>query len=307
MLEPVETIKDKLSPFEIYTKLYQIVKDFKSYKEVEEGDDLDKSRTLSKLLFNEYIVCEGYVNLLQELCKRYNIETYYMSVDVLPDDTKDLNNTNDHARLLVKMKDDKYGIDGLYVSDPTLDSIHYSFYNHILMTFDEVKRELIGEVTFNVYDFLNVKNKEEFYALVNNPAARWKLSFLAPTIRNFDEESFEKICRTSSCHYDYCLEETSSLEKMADYCVNFHQEPINGNDILKALITIHKLENPNIDDNQIIEYFKLIKEVLKNIEDITHPTIVIENNREKVYDFYENKYSDSDIEDIIINERKNTR
>ena len=309
LLEPVETIKDKLSPFEIYTKLCQIVKDFKSYKEVEEGDDLDKSRTLSKLLFNEYIVCEGYVNLLQELCKRYNIETYYMSVDVLPNDTKDLNNTNGHARLLVKMKDDKYGIDGLYVSDPTLDSIHYSLYNHILMTFDEVKRELIGEVTFNVYDFLNVKNKEEFYALVNNPAARWKLSFLAPTIRNFDEESFEKICRTSSCHYeyDYCLEEASSLEKMADYCVNFHQEPINGNDILKALITIYKLEYPNIDDNQTIEHFKLIKEVLKNIEDITHPTIVTESSKEKIYDFYENKYSDSDVEDIVINERKNTR
>ncbi len=307
LLTPVESIKDELSPFEIYTKLYQITKEFKPYNEVEKGDDLGKSRTLSKLLFNEYIVCAGYANLLQEFCKRYDIDTYYMSVGVIQKDSKTVNDTAGHARLLVKMKDEKYGVDGLYVSDPTWDSGDYSRYNHILMTFDEIKRELKGEITFNAYDFLNVKNKEEFYALANNPAARSKLSFLSLNIKDFDEDSFEKICRVSTFHYDFYLNNADSLERMADYCVNFHQDAINGNDILRSLITIYKLENPNIEDNQIIEYFKKIKNNLKEKEDIDHPTIVMESEDEKIFDFYDNKYSDIDVEELVTSERKNTR
>lgn len=307
LLEPVETIKNELSPFEIYTKLYKITKEFKPYNEVEKGDDLDKSRTLSKLLFNEYIVCAGYANLLQELCKRYNIDTYYMFVDVIQKNSKTVNDTAGHARLLVKMEDDKYGIDGLYVSDPTWDSNDFSRYNHILMTFDEIRRELKGEITFNAYDFLNVKNKEEFYALANNPAAKSKLSYLPLNIKDFDEDSFERICRVSTFHYDYNLNNANSLEKMADYCVNFHQEVISGNDILKALITIYKLENPDLEDNQIIEYFKKIKDCLKEKEESRHPTIVMESEDEKIFDFYDNKYNDVNIEELVTNKRKNTR
>ncbi len=307
LLESVESIKDKLSPFEIYTKLYQIVKDFKPYKEVDKGDDLDKSRTLSKLLFNQYIVCAGYANLLQEFCKRYNIETYYMSVMVMPGYNKDLNKTLGHARLLVKMKDEKYDIDGLYVSDPTWDSNDNSKYNHILMTFDEIKRELKGEIPFNAYDFLNVKSKKEFYALANNPKARKYLNYLSFDIKDFDQDGFEKICKISSFNFDYYLENTTSLEKMADYCINFHQDIISGNSILKSLITIYKLENPSIDDKQIIEYFSKIKNNLKEREDIIHPTVVRESNKEKVFDFYDNKYSNVDVNDIVTNERKNTR
>ena len=178
-------IKDKLSPFELYTKLYQTAKDFKPYKEVNNGGNIDDSRNLSKLLFNEYIVCVGYANLLQEFCKRYNIETYYMTVSVVPKDTKDLNESRGHARLLVKMKDEKYGIDGLYVTDPTWDHTDNSKYNHILMTFDEINREINNEIIFNAYDFLNVKSKKEFYALANNPAARKKLSYLSFDIKEF--------------------------------------------------------------------------------------------------------------------------
>lgn len=304
LLEPVESIKDELSPFEIYTKLYQIAKEFKPYNEVEKGDDLDKSRTLSKLLFNEYIVCAGYANLLQEFCKRYDIDTYYMAVSVMLKDSKTVNDTAGHARLLVKMKDDKYGIDGLYVSDPTWDSNDFSRYNHILMTFDEIKRESKGEITFNAYDFFNVKNKEEFYALANNPAARLKLSYLPLKIKDFDEDSFEKICRVSTFSYDYNLEEASSLEKMANYCVNFHQKTISGNDILKSLITIYKLENPDIEDNQIIEYFKKIKDNLKEKEELRHPTIVTESVNEKIFDFYDNKYNDINIEELVTNKNK---
>ena len=307
LLEPVDMIKDKLSPFELYTKLYQTAKDFKPYKEVNNGGNIDDSRNLSKLLFNEYIVCVGYANLLQEFCKRYNIETYYMTVSVVPKDTKDLNESRGHARLLVKMKDEKYGIDGLYVTDPTWDHTDNSKYNHILMTFDEINREINNEIIFNAYDFLNVKSKKEFYALANNPAARKKLRYLSFYIKEFDNDNFERIYKISSFNYDYNLERVESLEKMADYCVNFHQEQISGDTILKALISIYKLENEDLDEMQIIDYFRKIKSNLQTREDISHPTILKENENEKIFDFYNNKYSDSDIENIVINERKNTR
>ena len=307
MLEPVESMKDELSPLEIYIKLYQITKEFKPYKEVDIEDDLFKSRSLSKLLFNEYIVCAGYTNLLQELCKRYEIETHDMSVLVMPNDTKDFNSVVGHARLLVKMKDDKYGIDGLYVSDPTWDSSDSSLYNHVLMTFDEIKREIKDEIPFNGYDFLNVKSKDEFYALANNPSARKKLKYLSFDIREIDKENYEKICKISTFKYDYNLENSDTLERMANYCVNFHQKIVSGYTILKALINLYKLENPEIEDRQIIEYFTEIKKNLIKAEDFGHPTIVTESENEKIYDFYDNKYNDVRIEELVTSERKNTR
>ena len=112
LLEPVKAIKDQLSPFELYTKLYEIAKDFKKYQKEEEGMSPMKSRAVSEILFSDYIVCVGYIKLLQTFCDRFGLETNYMSVGVMGEGMKDA-----HARLFVEMKDEKYGIDGVYVSD----------------------------------------------------------------------------------------------------------------------------------------------------------------------------------------------
>ena len=58
---------------------------------------------------------------------------------------------------------------------------------------------------------------------------------------------------------------------------------------------------------QIIDYFRKIKSNLQTREDISHPTILKENEDEKIFDFYDNKYSNVDIDDIVTSKRKNTR
>jgi len=83
LLEPVKAIKDQLSPFELYTKLYEIAKDFKKYQKEEEGMSPMKSRAVSEILFSDYIVCVGYIKLLQTFCDRFGLETNYMSVGVM--------------------------------------------------------------------------------------------------------------------------------------------------------------------------------------------------------------------------------
>ncbi len=163
LLEPVMMIKNQLSPFELYTKLYEIVKDFKEYRMEEETMYYGESRSVSEILFNDYIVCAGYVNLLQTFCKRFGLTTGYMPVSVMHDEQENPTITN-HVRLFVHLNDEKYDIDGVYISDPTWDSMGETKYNHLLMTFEEIDRERdskgIFDITFNPYDFLKVKTKE---------------------------------------------------------------------------------------------------------------------------------------------------
>lgn len=309
MLEPVMKIKDRLSPFELYIMIFQITKEFKEYKDYPyDNEDPAKSRVVSEILFNEYIVCAGYVNLLRELCDRVGIETRYMIVSsIIYDKDKKENYVGYHARALVKIKDEKYDIDGIYVSDATWDNTDGSKYNHLLMTFDEVNRELSPEINFNCYDFLNVKSKKEFYQLISNPTIREELKKLGSIIEKFDSNAVESIYfLPQENYYDYDLENSLILDRLADYCVNFKQEPISGEKIIKALITVYKLKYPLTSDEIIIKCFKSIKDKLSKREDMLHPTIVTETDKEKIFDFYDNKFKDVDVEDIF-NNRKNTR
>src|SRR5699024_2367451 len=54
----------KLSPFEKYLYVYDVVNKYKKYKENKE--DKSMSRDLYKLLDNEYMVCVGFSDLLRD-------------------------------------------------------------------------------------------------------------------------------------------------------------------------------------------------------------------------------------------------
>ena len=58
--------------------------------------------------------------------------------------------------------------------------------------------------------------------------------------------------------------------------------------ILQHSVSIYKLENEDLDEMQIIDYFRKIKSNLQTREDISHPTILKENENEKIFDFYNN-------------------
>lgn len=179
-----------LSPFERYLYAYNIVKQFKQYKENEE--DKQSSRNLYKLLDNEFMVCVGYSHLLGDLLDKLGIENYDYSVaidiglDYVPQDVTVLpeyvinpktnekqevkTEVGNHARRKINLVDPKYGIDGYFYADPTWDNdLQHDTYNYALMTSDEY----IGIDRYNYFsrytssELFFVHSLEEFYQKLN--------------------------------------------------------------------------------------------------------------------------------------------
>lgn len=137
----------KCSPFEKYIAVYNIVKNFKPYKEVEDDENHFLSRDIRYILKNEYMVCVGYSKLFRELLDKVGIESaiYNTSVDTSYDDGFTLENKPldlcKHARLIVNLTDKEYGINGFYISDPTWDnSINQDKYSNMIMPFDYMQK-----------------------------------------------------------------------------------------------------------------------------------------------------------------------
>lgn len=170
-----------LSPLEKYMYLYNIVKMYKEYKEVDDLSNYQLSRFSVYTLFNDYMVCVGYATLLEELIEKLDDEnilcvTYGCGIQ---EDNKQIG----HCKCMIKIKDEKYGIEGIYISDPTWDAISYykkeqkrngkqkinykkptaniDFYNHLLLTKQEVMDELVSYTAKDASDALfNVNFKE---------------------------------------------------------------------------------------------------------------------------------------------------
>lgn len=103
----VEDIKtSNLSPYERYIAIYNIVKSFKKYKGHDKSGD--QSRSIYLILQNEYMVCVGYAELLHSLLKRVGIDSVKYGW-----------HESQHALNYVRIEDNKYGINGIFKSDPT--------------------------------------------------------------------------------------------------------------------------------------------------------------------------------------------
>lgn len=191
----VKDIKDSnLSPFEKYIAAYNIVKKFKKY--LENVNDKSQSRYLRKFLNNDYMVCVGYATLLQELLNRIGINSYdyAVSTDISYDDgfTSEEKTVElaGHARIILKLEDPKYNINGFYVADPTWDNdLENDYYNHALMSFDKTCQERRMFRLSHEDLFMNVKSMEEFNQKVNFFLDHEKKSLF---YANYDEKGKEK-------------------------------------------------------------------------------------------------------------------
>ena len=168
----ISSIKNtNLSPYEKYLAVYNIVKQFKPYKENHE--DKDKSRYLKYILNNEYIVCVGYSKLLTTLLNKLDISSMEITADIdssIYND--DLINTptklEGHQRNVVKIDDDKYNIHGIYIVDPTWDNnMNKDLYNNSTSTFDKRKEYKKLEKLTNEDLLLDFHNFNEFLEKVN--------------------------------------------------------------------------------------------------------------------------------------------
>ena len=157
------------------------------------------SRDLYKILDNDYIVCVGFANLLHDLLSKLGIDSISQSVDIdlarhksikqLRDNNKNWKELSPqekhklishqvsyipkdsyegHRRLMVRIKDEKYGIDGLYISDPTWDNDYeLDSYAHIAMTENDVSRSLSTVKIDDNYLPFSATSVEEFNEMLN--------------------------------------------------------------------------------------------------------------------------------------------
>lgn len=162
----VHDIKNsELSPYEKYVAVYYLVKNFKSYRFLNDSSFEDhrfpeESRSIYLTLFNEWMVCSGYTGLLYSLLKRVDIKSKQVSVAY--DGQK-----HAHSRLLVEIKDPKYKIDGVYLCDPTMDvsdtknsKDFYRLADHLNISADE--NPLFSEKESITTSVFELKTDEEF-------------------------------------------------------------------------------------------------------------------------------------------------
>lgn len=114
---------EPLSNFEKYMVAYEYVTQYL----YNEGGDVYHNETSHwvPVIEGDKIVCAGYASLLEALCARIfnpeEVQVMYQGLDVFNKNTNEY--IAGHANNLVYLKDDKYGIDGLFYTDACWDAI----------------------------------------------------------------------------------------------------------------------------------------------------------------------------------------
>ena len=131
--------KFNFSVMEKIMYVYDIVRN-KVYVEVDEGQDKMISRNLTSSLLGDKIVCVGYAAIFKTLL-------YLLDIDCKDVILRCINSSSGHARNLIYVKDDKYGIDGIYYFDPTWgskaredDNYYLYSYRYFAMTKNDADR-----------------------------------------------------------------------------------------------------------------------------------------------------------------------
>ena len=142
-----------LTPFEKYLYAYQIVTQFKYT-----ADEIFEARDISRVLSSKFIVCAGYSAILSELCRRVGIicKRQYIHSD------ENVSGANiNHEGCILQLKDPKYGIDGFFIADPTLDSFDSSIEEETSITYALMNIDEYNQL-FDFNEHILVDNLSDF-------------------------------------------------------------------------------------------------------------------------------------------------
>ena len=181
----VKDIKESaLSPYEKYLAVYKIVKDFKQYRK--EGSEYQYNTALAydlyEILFSEFIVCIGFSELMIVLLQRVGIKATFFHAEILKEreslshedlisltyeEQKIKEGAKDyHSRIIFRLIDPKYDIDGIYISGVTWDQNKSSdLYNHSSLTPYETRFE--SKMFYNTPDdIFDIQSGTDFYTKI---------------------------------------------------------------------------------------------------------------------------------------------
>ena len=304
-----------LSPLERFLYAYNIVKQFKPYKENE--DDKDQARNIYEILDNDYIVCRGYTSLLKALLDRLGIKSEEYGLDVntgfdsIKESDIDVGNNKveyeSHSRIEIKIIDPKYGINGIYISDPTWDNdMEKDLYIHALMTrkeHDSMNRE-------NKFDerktILDADSIEVFYSLVNryldgkNQHLSTIMIFLTNYLKDFNINLYEELINK----YPQIINNSDLLtdEQLADiieqigyFVVNTNNNTIKPSTIYAAVSEVYKAKGMSDEEiNTTLE--KTIIENSKQYEEaFPKRKRIYADGNEEIHMNDDNKFNEEEI------------
>lgn len=257
----VERIKQyDFSPIEQLLYTYDIVRD-KVYEVEPEGESNRLSRDLTKALFGEYIVCEGFANIFNATLKRLGFNAKVIVIN-------DKNSEYAHARNIVYINDKKYNIEGLYHFDTTGDckrenmgNRHFNRYRYFAKTKTQIRRYddifnrdfdenyMISKDTIRKVKDINI---EEDFILGNG------LDF--KLIRNINDHS--KLVDDKIIIEGIKINESKKglLSDLNRY-MNMYERPIEPLSFIKAFYTVRKQQYYE-DPDKFPLSFDIIKKVL---------------------------------------------
>lgn len=214
-------IDDNLSPLEKVTMAYDIVKS-RYYKEYNIEHTM-KSRHITEMVNNDYIVCGGYVKIFNRLLRELGVNASVLDLSLKSDDKGVVG----HVRSFVHLTDEKYDIDGYFVFDPTWDSIdkeHYYQFNEEYAKYSKDKKDgyekadsLVSYIHFLVplqsYESIFSNSHDEEIILKNNTKLDSKLTHdILHTNQNSNRQNALSTLSFANLLYNVKLAEGYSID-----------------------------------------------------------------------------------------------
>ena len=277
-----------LSPFEQYIYVYNIAKKYKKYKESSNITDARDSRDLYSILENDYMVCVGFSSLFGDLLDKLEIPNKYIdfNVDISYDNVKSDGEISiepkevkyaGHARRYVHIVDQKYGIDGYYIADPTWDNdLNNDYYNHLAMTDNELTyTRRYNKMNINdVSELFNVNSLQEMYSKTNflleknkkDPIFDLKhvVHELVSTIKIMDVKFIDELTKKYNYLqgdlYQYPDDVSDVLYDLGNYIVDHVNKEISGETIMQAVSEVYRKCHVFPEDRIQYEIEKTIKD-----------------------------------------------
>ena len=250
--------KYNLSPLERVLLVYDIVKN-NSYHKEGNNENYLISRTLDNVLNSDYIVCAGYIAIINAMLKNLNIN----AIPIICKTKKEK-----HCRSIIYLVDKKYNIDGIYALDPTWDSKRNDTeniidkYNYFLMPLEIAEKtattELMPIINMSISDLVALDSELADSKYITEEKAldrirrQYYLKMIFSLTGNNDYDAFAE----SICFYEFLND--NDKEKITllynDILKRCKASDINIDVFIRALYNTKKIEYYLSEDKLPEEY-----------------------------------------------------
>lgn len=259
-----EIKKYNFSPLETIMYVYDMVRD-KVYVEVDENEDKMISRDLSTALLGDKIVCLGYANVFKAIIEKLGEKCEIVFL-VHPD------GGSGHARICIFVKDEKYGVDGVYYFDPTWESrpgdldisflLSYAYFALTKTQMDKIDNGFLVETQFPYFssDIVNELKTQVYKFGFEGLSEKMikSVNYMSCFLTN--SPLINEMALHSLAPATFKPNKEEVVEKL-DKLVKYFDTPISADILVKVLYNVRKQQyytNPEKYPFGVDEFFQII-------------------------------------------------